>query len=234
MQRRAVRYAEERVLTSAHRATPSRLAHLAKRSFATEKLAAKPAGKPGAAPAAGKAAAAAPQNEDDNIPPRPPPLPKNPPADPNNPLHPKHAGIPLTPHGTIPEHVQNIAEAIQRLNMFEAMQLNILLQEKLGITEEQIKGWFGSMGGGVVYAAPPPGAAGAPAAAGAAAAPKEEKKEKATWNLKLVKFEESSKVKILKEFRVLRPGMNLAEVLLALLLCSHLYVLLLLSSLLLP
>lgn len=180
------------------------------RSFA-EKPAGKPTGKPGAAPAAGGKPAAG-QPAEEVIPPPPPRDPKAPPPDPSNPLHVKHPGLPWTPHGQPPEHVQKIAEAIGRLNMIEAMQLNMILQQTLGITEESVKSWFGAMSGGVVYAAPPGGAAGA-AGAGGAAAPKEEKKEEKTaFNLKLVKIEESSKIKILKEIRVLRPGMNLVEV----------------------
>lgn len=186
-----------------------------KRSFATDKPGAKPAGKPGAAPAS--APAGPPVDPDMDFPPPPSPEPKRPmaPHDPKNPLHSQFPGWPTTPPGEVPSHVKNIAEAIGRLNMVEAMQLNLILQSHLGITEENVKSWFGSMSG-VVYAAPPGGAAAAGAAggaAGAAAAPKEEKKEKTTWNLKLVKVEEASKIKILKEIRLLRPGINLQEVL---------------------
>lgn len=214
---RAARPAAEEPPLTLLRPSRAPLVNAARRSFATEKPAAKPAGKPGAAaPAGGKAAAAAPPSEDAGIPqPPPPPSPPKTPHDPSNPLHAKYPGLPLNPPGTIPEHVQKIAEAIARLNMIEAAQLNLVLQQQLGITEEQVKGWFGSMSGGVVYAAPPPGAAapgGAAAGAAAGAPPKEEKKEKSAFNLKLVKIEESQKIKILKEIRVLRPGMNLAEV----------------------
>ncbi len=55
----------------------------------------------------------------------------------------------------------------------------------------------------------------AAAAPEAAAAPKEEKAAatKALVTVKLIKVDEGSKYKILKEIRTLKPGMNLAEVL---------------------
>lgn len=225
---------------------------LFRRSFAED--AKKPTGKPEAKPAPPKAAP--PQQPDESMPKSPTKegydlykIAPDTPPDPKNPFHNQHGGYISQNINEIPVHVKNVAEAITRMNLLEVAMMNKLLDEKIGAPDDLFKSFLGSMGVAAGAAAPAAAAAGAATAPGspprmlllvllffrfadqiptsAAAVKKAEEKKKETFNLKLVKFDESAKIKILKEIRVLRPGMNLAEVrsLLSVLLgflCDHL------------
>ncbi len=88
--------------------------------------------------------------------------------------------------------VQQLVEEILQLNLLEVSDLTDILKTRLGI-EGPIMGGI-PMG----YGAPPPAAGGA--AGPAAEEPKEEKTE---FDVKLAGFDAASKIKIIKEIRVI-------------------------------
>lgn len=89
------------------------------------------------------------------------------------------------------EKIQRIANEISTLSLLEVVDLSTLLKKKLGLPS--------GMGMGMMMA---PGAGMAGGAAGAPAAAVEEKQpEKTAFDVKLEKFEATSKIKIIKEVR---------------------------------
>ena len=95
------------------------------------------------------------------------------------------------------EHVKNLSEEFLKLNAVEASQLLKLVQKRVGISDTMLEGFFG--GGGGPRAAAPAG----DGAGGEAAADAEPAKPKEAWDLKLVSFDASSKIKIIKEIRTM-------------------------------
>ena len=94
--------------------------------------------------------------------------------------------------------IEELAEQITALNLVEASQLADCLKEKLGIDDSPMM--MGAMPGAGVAAG---GAAGAPAA-------EEVVEEKTHFDVKLVSFDASSKLKVIKEVRAL-SGLGLKE-----------------------
>lgn len=95
------------------------------------------------------------------------------------------------------EHIKNLSNEFLKLNAVEASQLLKLIQKRVGISDAMLEGFFG--GGGAPRAVAATGAGGGGDAAAAADA--EPAKPKENWDLKLVSFDASAKIKIIKEIR---------------------------------
>jgi len=105
-----------------------------------------------------------------------------------------------------PPKITQLAHQVLSLNVIENLLLMRYIMKKKGLTEDQIFG-----GPQIAYAAAPGAQVAAPAAA--APAPEEAKPpEKTEFKLVLTAVPADAKVKILKEVRVLKPGMKLLEV----------------------
>ena len=107
-----------------------------------------------------------------------------------------------------PEKIKKIVEDIMQLNMSETVLITDLLQEKLGISNEQLmpQTMFAPQAGGVHQQQ---------------AVVEEEKKEeekkpeapkRTSFNIKLTNIPEGNKIKVLKVIRNLKKGMPLMEV----------------------
>ena len=103
-----------------------------------------------------------------------------------------------------PAKIQQLVDQIAQLNLLEVSDLNELLRQRLKIKDVAMS-----------YAAGPVG----PAVA-AAAAPKVEEQEaeeaapkstKSSFKLKLIKYDESKKVALIKEIKALGENMNLVQ-----------------------
>lgn len=95
---------------------------------------------------------------------------------------------------TYPDKIHTIVDHISQLTLLEAAQLNELLKRTLNIPDTPMMpmGGFGA----------------APATQEASAEAVEEKTE---FTVKLVKYAEDSKIKLIKEIRTLVEGMNLVQ-----------------------
>lgn len=102
-----------------------------------------------------------------------------------------------TPPPTEPEHIRSIVDQIAKLKFFEVTILNEALKRELKIPEVQRV------------------AAGSVAAPGASAEGQDDGADvasvKSSFTVKLVKFEESKKVALIKEIKKLVEGINLVE-----------------------
>ncbi|RNA28862.1 60S ribosomal L7 [Brachionus plicatilis] len=93
--------------------------------------------------------------------------------------------------------IVNLVEEISKLNLIEVSDLNELLRKKLNIKDVPMN-----------FAAMP---------AGAAAAPQEEAEEalpkatKSSFRLKLIKFDDTKKVALIKEIKALGENINLVQ-----------------------
>lgn len=95
--------------------------------------------------------------------------------------------------------VLDIADAVESLTVKEAVWLNKVLKERLGITDADL-------GLGMMAAAPAAAPAGPPTAA--AEEPVEEKKD---FNVVIEGYESAAKIKIIKELRSVVPDLGLKE-----------------------
>ena len=104
----------------------------------------------------------------------------------------------------VPDHVKKLGDEILMLNVVDIRDLLSRLQSRLGITDDQLG--RGGGGGGGVGGGGGDASSGAPAAAAAAAAaaPKD------TFDIKLTVVDAKSKIKVIKEVRVI-TGLGLAE-----------------------
>ena len=99
----------------------------------------------------------------------------------------------------VPDHVKKLGDEILMLNVIDIRDLLSRLQSRLGITDDQLgRGGGGGGGGGNASSAAPA------AAAAAVAAPKD------TFDIKLTVVDAKSKIKVIKEVRVI-TGLGLAE-----------------------
>eukprot|EP01101_Sappina_pedata_P004758 TRINITY_DN2056_c0_g1_i1.p1 TRINITY_DN2056_c0_g1~~TRINITY_DN2056_c0_g1_i1.p1 ORF type:complete len:214 (-),score=105.14 TRINITY_DN2056_c0_g1_i1:105-746(-) len=130
------------------------------------------------------------------------------------------------PNPEISPRVQELTTEILALNIFDLTNLMRNLTDKLGLTEEVLSfaklsnqamafagtpGMF-AMGGGGGVAAPAVAAPSGDAAPAAAAAPAAKVVDANTlYVVKLVNITDGAKIKVLKEIRTLRPGMQLLE-----------------------
>jgi len=111
----------------------------------------------------------------------------------------------------IPPKIMELAQQVVKLNNLETIYFVRATAKLMGLTFDQVLSTFaaGPAPAATQQAAP---TGGEPAAAAGAAKKEEPKKaEKATVTIKLIKCDEGSKYKILKEIRNLKPGMNLTE-----------------------
>jgi ribosomal protein L7/L12 len=108
-----------------------------------------------------------------------------------------------------PDKVKKLAAEIVALNQFEMIMLTRAIQKTLGIPDMQLFG--GGFGGGGGAATAGAATQAAPAEAPKPEPPKKEE-EKRFYTLVLTGVPDDAKFKILKEVRVLRPGMKLMEV----------------------
>ena len=99
--------------------------------------------------------------------------------------------------GQCPDHIKALCDELLQLNVIEIQALLSQVQGRLGIRDDQI---FSAGGGGGAQAATPAAAAPAPVAA----APKE------TVDIKIGAVDAKSKIKVIKEVRVI-TGLGLAE-----------------------
>jgi len=115
------------------------------------------------------------------------------------------------PDVQIPDKIDHLAEQLANLSVAESAMLFESLKHKVGLPDVSMSSMlsFGAGGGG--------GGGGGGGAAAAAPAPVEEEApkakepEKTSFTVKLVSFDEAAKFKVLKEIRVLKPGMQLME-----------------------
>lgn len=107
-----------------------------------------------------------------------------------------------------PEKIKQLAYQVMSLNAIEGVLLKRYIMKKQGLKDEHIFGQPQVM-------VAPQGTV-APGGAAPAAAPKveeeERKPEKTEFKLVLTEVPADAKVKVLKEVRVLKPGMKLLEV----------------------
>eukprot|EP01100_Stratorugosa_tubuloviscum_P011023 TRINITY_DN483_c1_g1_i1.p1 TRINITY_DN483_c1_g1~~TRINITY_DN483_c1_g1_i1.p1 ORF type:complete len:178 (-),score=94.02 TRINITY_DN483_c1_g1_i1:24-557(-) len=113
----------------------------------------------------------------------------------------------------VPEHVEELAERIVRLNGLETALLREYLIKRLGIPRLSFGIAVGTPGA--------PGAStAAPTQTQAPSEPESEPEpevaskpvEKTIFGLKLISFNAANKLKVLKEIRAIKPGMDLAQV----------------------
>jgi large subunit ribosomal protein L7/L12 len=119
-----------------------------------------------------------------------------------------------------PEKVQKIAMEVMKMNIIEAHQMLELIQQRMGITDEELFGNFASQFGVISHTAEKlfesgaiggPGKSAAVGGAAVGAAPVEEKKaEKTAFGLKLLDVPATAKIKIIKEVRTI-TGLGLKE-----------------------
>ncbi|KNC75883.1 hypothetical protein SARC_11598 [Sphaeroforma arctica JP610] len=102
---------------------------------------------------------------------------------------------PLRAAGADPK-LKNIVDEIAKLNLMEASALADLLKTTLNIPDAPMM----MAGGG-----------GAGAGAGPVAAEEEKKEEQTEFTVKLTKFDEKSKVKLIREVKTLMPNLNLVQ-----------------------
>ena len=100
--------------------------------------------------------------------------------------------------GQCPDHIKALCDELLQLNVIEIQTLLSQVQGRLGIRDDQI--FSASGGGGGAQAAAPAAAAAAPVAA----APKD------TVDIKIGAVDAKSKIKVIKEVRVI-TGLGLAE-----------------------
>lgn len=96
--------------------------------------------------------------------------------------------------------VLDIADAVESLTVKEAVWLNKVLKERLGITDADL-------GLGMMAAAP----AAAPAGGAPTAAAEEPVEEKKDFNVVIEGYESAAKIKIIKELRSVVPDLGLKE-----------------------
>jgi len=119
--------------------------------------------------------------------------------------------------GEIPPNIDALATSITKLDMIELKLLSDSLAQKLGMPKDWADrmGGMSMMGGMQMGGGQPVAQQAAPAAAAPKDEPKKEeepvKKEKEVYTVKLIKVPEDVKYKVLKEIRVLRPGMTITE-----------------------
>jgi len=99
--------------------------------------------------------------------------------------------------------ISTLADEILALNMLEASDLSVVLQERLGLSGMSAGAMFSGGGGGGA-----PAAAAAPVAAAPAAA--EAAPEKTEFDVKLESYDAANKIKIIKEVRT-ATGLGLKE-----------------------
>ncbi|XP_066927764.1 large ribosomal subunit protein bL12-like [Clytia hemisphaerica] len=95
---------------------------------------------------------------------------------------------------TFPKHVEDIVDSIEKLNLLEVSSLNKLLKERLGISDIPMMSSAGP----------------------AAAAPVEEEEQapveaQTEFGVKLIKFDDSKKVKLIKEIKTILTDVNLVQ-----------------------
>ncbi|KAM7292913.1 hypothetical protein ISCGN_026048 [Ixodes scapularis] len=106
-----------------------------------------------------------------------------------------------SPHAedrSYPEKISRIVDDISRLTLMEVADLNDLLKKTLKIQETPM------MAGG--WAAPAPASAGQEEEEGSGVA-----QVKTAFTVKLVKFEDSKKIQLIKELKNLMEGINLVQ-----------------------
>jgi len=120
---------------------------------------------------------------------------------------PKIKIAPLENNSPIDPKIQQLATDLSQLNMLEMLQFARAMSKILGVPYESIL----SMGAPqqVQVLAPTTAAPSTPAES--KVEPPPPPKEKTTWALKLVKMDEGTKYKVLKEIRALKPGMKIDE-----------------------
>ncbi|XP_065681026.1 large ribosomal subunit protein bL12m isoform X1 [Hydra vulgaris] len=91
-----------------------------------------------------------------------------------------------------PEHIVNIVQSISKLTLLEVSHLNALLKKELNIQD-----------------APMLPMTGMPVATPAVVESEPPKEEQTEFSVKLLKFDEASKVKLIKEIKNIIPEMNL-------------------------
>ena len=109
-----------------------------------------------------------------------------------------------------PPKLLGLCDQLCELNVLELSQLSKLFQRRLGLSDAELSGGGGGMMmpqmmGGVGHAAPAAAAA-TPAEADAASTVE----EKTAFDIKLVSFDEKSKIKVIKEVRAI-TGLGLKE-----------------------
>lgn len=97
-----------------------------------------------------------------------------------------------------PEHIKSIVDQIAGLTLVEVADLNQLLKERLNIQDAPVM----AMESGPVASAP---------AVQEEEEESEKPREKTSFTVKLVKFDEAQKVKLIKEIKSLNTGMNLVQ-----------------------
>eukprot|EP00795_Rhopilema_esculentum_P009420 gene9420-17135_t len=91
--------------------------------------------------------------------------------------------------------IQNIVNEISKLTLGEVSDLNSLLKETLNIQDAPM------MSAAAMMAAP----------AAQEAEPEPQKEEQTEFTIKLTKFDDGSKIKLIKEIKALLPEMNLVQ-----------------------
>ncbi|XP_057311756.1 39S ribosomal protein L12, mitochondrial-like [Hydractinia symbiolongicarpus] len=94
-----------------------------------------------------------------------------------------------------PEHIESLVERISKLNLLEVSRLNELLKTRLNIQDTPM------MMAGTVAAAPVDEPSGEEAAA----------EEQAEFAVKLIKFDDAKKVKLIKEIKSIMTDINLVQ-----------------------
>lgn len=100
------------------------------------------------------------------------------------------------------DKVLEIADAVESLTVKEAVWLNRILKDRLGITDADL---------GIGMAAPSPAAAAPAGGAGATGETAEVVEEKKDFTVVIEGFESSAKIKIIKELRSVVPDLGLKE-----------------------
>lgn len=95
---------------------------------------------------------------------------------------------------TYPERIRNLVSEISQLTLAETAQLNELLKTTLNIADAPVMS-MGAM----------------PAASPSQEAEEKQEEQQSEFTVKLVKFSADSKVKLIKEVKVLMEGMNLVQ-----------------------
>lgn len=95
-----------------------------------------------------------------------------------------------------PEHIESLVESISKLNLLEVSRLNELLKTRLNIQDTPMM-----MAGAVAASAPVDEPSGEEAAV----------EEQAEFAVKLIKFDDAKKVKLIKEIKSIMTDINLVQ-----------------------
>jgi len=122
---------------------------------------------------------------------------------------PKIKTAPVDDNSPIDPKIQKLANDLAQLNMLEMLQFARVMSRILGVPYENILSMGAPQPVQVMQTTSVP--SNAPAAEVKAAPAAAPAKEKTTWALRLVKMDEGTKYKVLKEIRALKPGMKIDE-----------------------